>query len=124
MSLIRYLRYAVHGETVHPRKPRRRPRIGRRGPVRDRKYLSWIRTLPCAACGSTHQVEAAHTGSDGGMRQKASDTSCVPLCHNCHQAHPVSYHRNREAMGIDFAALVARLNDVYAGMAEYSRGQE
>jgi hypothetical protein len=58
------------------------------------------------------------------MRQKASDTSCVPLCHDCHQAAPVSYHRNREGLRIDFAALAARLNEVYAGMAEYARGQE
>jgi len=58
------------------------------------------------------------------MRQKASDTSCVPLCHDCHQAAPVSYHRNREALGVDFPALVERLNDLYAGMAEYCRGQE
>ena len=122
-SLTNYLMYAVHGRTEHPRRtPRRRP--FRRGPVRDPKYLSWIRTLPCASCGSTHQVEAAHTGSDGGMRQKASDTSCVPLCHDCHQSAPVSYHRNREALGIDFPSLVARLNGVYEGMAEYSRGQE
>lgn len=124
MSLIRYLRYAVHGETVHPRKPRRRSRPVRRGPVRDRKYLAWIRSLPCAACGSTWSVEAAHTGSDGGMRQKASDTTCVPLCHDCHQAAPTSYHRDREALGVDFPALVAHLQDIYAGMAEYSRGQE
>jgi hypothetical protein len=58
------------------------------------------------------------------MAQKASDTSCVPLCHDCHQAAPVSYHRNREALGLDWAALVERLNDVYAGMTEYARRQE
>ena len=121
-SLTSYLIYAVHGRKP-ARKVRRKVRFAR-GPIRDRKYLSWIRTLPCAACGTTHQVEAAHTGSDGGMRQKASDTSCVPLCHDCHQAAPVSYHRDRAALGIDFEALVARLNDVYAGMAEYARGQE
>lgn len=120
--LGKYLMYAVHGKKAPRRAPRRR--TGLRGPVRDRKYLSWIRTLPCAACGTTHQIEAAHTGSDGGMRQKASDTSCVPLCHDCHQAAPVSYHRDRAGLGVDFPALVDRLNDVYAGMAEYCRGQE
>lgn len=115
------LMFLIHGRKRKRRSPRRRTG---RGPIRDYKYKAWIRTLPCASCGSTYQVEAAHTGSDGGMRQKASDRSCVPLCHNCHQAHPVSYHRNREDMGIDFPALVARLNDVYEGMVEYARGQE
>jgi hypothetical protein len=121
-NLERYLMFAIHG-----RKPARRPRrrrINSRGPVRDWKYRAWIRSLPCAACGSTHQVEAAHTGSDGGMAQKPSDTSCVPLCNDCHQSAPVSYHRNREAMGMDFRELVERLNAAYQGMAEYARGQE
>jgi hypothetical protein len=117
----RSLYFAVHGERPKRHSPRRPTG---RGPIRDYKYKAWIRTLPCASCGSTYEVEAAHTGSDGGMRQKASDRSCVPLCNNCHQAHPVSYHRNREAMGIDFPALVARLNDVYEGICEYTRGQE
>ena len=112
-NLMRYLRFSVHGETVHPRSPRRRPRTCRRGPVRDRKYLAWIRSLPCCHCGATRDVEAAHTGSDGGMRQKASDTSCVPLCHDCHQSAAVSYHRNRKELGIDFPALAAQLNAEY-----------
>jgi hypothetical protein len=113
--------YLVHGRRRKRRSPRRRTG---RGPVRDWKYRAWIRTLPCAFCGTLRGVQAAHTGSDGGMRQKASDMSCVPLCHDHHQAHPVSYHRNREALGIDFPALVERLNEAYAGMAEYLRGQE
>lgn len=113
----------IHGVET-PRKPPRRAIHASGKPVRDRKYLAWIRTLPCAHCGSHYQVEAAHTGSDGGMRQKASDTSAVPLCHDCHQAARISYHRNRAAMGIDWEALVRRLNDVYGSMAEYCRGQE
>ena len=122
MRSLTWLYVAVHGERPKRRSPRRR--LFLRGPVRDRRYLAWIRTLPCAYCGTTYGVEAAHTGSDGGMRQKASDTSCVPLCNDCHQAAPVSYHRDREAMGIDWEALVQRLNDVYSIMGEYQRGQE
>jgi len=124
-NLKNYLRFAVLGETEHARKPRRRPRIHRRGPVRDWRYRAWIRTLPCAACGSTHQVEAAHTGTDGGMRQKASDRSCVPACHDCHQAASGALHRNGSLwLGIDLAGLVSTLNATYSGMAEYLRGQE
>lgn len=123
-QLKRWLMREIHGVET-PRKPPRKAfsALGN-PPARNWKYRQWIRSLPCAHCGSTYQIEAAHTGSDGGMRQKASDKSCVPLCHDCHQAHPVSYHRNREAMGIDFPALVARLNDVYEGICEYTRGQE
>ena len=121
-QLKRWLMKEVHGVET-PRKPIRRA-IRSTGPARDRKYMAWIRTLPCAHCDTTYGIEAAHTGSDGGMRLKASDYSCVPLCNDCHQAAPISYHRNRTAMGIDFPALVRRLNDVYESMAEYARGQE
>jgi hypothetical protein len=70
------------------------PRETRREqPARDWEYRAWIRTLPCAVCGSTRYVEAAHTGSDGGMSQKSSDHSCVPLCRSCHTAGPNGYHR-------------------------------
>ena len=120
-SLGRWLMKEIHGVETPRKSPRRR---SGRGPVRDWKYKAWIRTLPCAHCGTTRAIEAAHTGSDGGMSQKASDRSCVPLCFDCHQAHPVSYHRDREAMGIDWEMLVERLNEVYDNMAEYCRGQE
>ena len=122
-QLKRWLMREIHGVQT-PRKPPRRAMHATGKPVRDRKYLAWIRTLPCAHCGTSYGIEAAHTGTDGGMRQKASDTSCVPLCHDCHQASPISYHRNREALALNFPALVERLNSVYSSMAEYARGQE
>lgn len=84
-SLVRYLRYAVLGETVHPRAARRKPR---RGPARSAKYRAWIRTLPSAVSGAG-PCEAAHTGDDGGMAQKASDYSCIPLTTEEH----LEYHR-------------------------------
>jgi hypothetical protein len=102
------------------RKP---PKKERRGPTRDSRYRAWIRTLPCAACGRTWGVEAAHTGSDGGMSMKASDYSCIPLCGECHTMRPDSYHRihgGRVAFeqqhGIDFTMLVMRLNRAWWAM--------
>jgi hypothetical protein len=130
-SLNRYLRFAVLGDTTKPARRAPRRRAARRGPARDWKYRAFVRSLPCAACGSSYQVEAAHTGSDGGMRQKASDYSCIPLCHEEHQAAPDSYHRidgGREAFarsrGLDIDEIVSRLNAAYRGVAEYARGQE
>lgn len=100
----RWLYFQVHGR-MPARRPRR-SRAGYKGPARSWKYKAWIRTLPCAACGSTFEVEAAHTGSDGGMRQKASDYSCIPLCSDCHTGAADSYHRDREAF--DRRLLAAR----------------
>ena len=108
---LRTLVWLVLGRNLEP-KPRRVPR---RGPSRDSGYRTWIRTLPCAACGSRWQIEAAHTGCDGGMSQKASDYSCVPLCRNCHTAGREAYHRIgklafERKWGIDFFDLVRALN--------------
>ena len=116
----RYLRFAVLGKTDHPRRTPRR-RLGYRGPARDARYLAWIRTQACAACGIEWRVEAAHTGSDGGMRLKASDYSAVPLCRGCHTGNPRAYHRIgrekfAELWSLDFEGLVARLNAAWEAL--------
>lgn len=114
----RQLYYLVHGRPAPRRSPRRR---SGRGPARNWKYRAWIRTLPCAKCGTTHDVEAAHTGSDGGMKQKSSDYSCIPLCTDCHTMDPDSYHRDREEFDrqVNVRGLVRQLNyDWFAHAAE------
>lgn len=99
-SLGNWLMYAVHGEVKHPRRSPRRRRGG--GVARNWKYRAWIRSLPCLVCGC-ERSEAAHTGSDGGMRLKASDYSCVPLCSEHHTLGQYSYHRlGREVFAAQF----------------------
>lgn len=48
---------------------------------------------------------------------KASDYSCIPLCSDCHQFAPASYHRDRAAFlrrwKLDIPSLVARLNALW-----------
>jgi hypothetical protein len=59
--------------------------------------------MPGIACGVEGQSEAAPTGSDGGMSQKASDYSYVPLWIVEHlldgieylNEHPKPYHWNK-----------------------------
>lgn len=96
------------------RKPQRKRQIWR-GPPRDAAYRAWIRRLPCSICAALWRVEAAHTGSDGGMSMKSSDYSCIPLCRSCHTAGKGAYHqigrRTFERIyGIDLQALVKLLN--------------
>jgi hypothetical protein len=91
----RWLYREIHG--VLPARRPRRSRSGYKGPARSWRYKAWIRSLPCAACGTKREIEAAHTGSDGGQSQKASDYSCIPLCRDCHQFATGSYHRDRQA---------------------------
>ena len=110
-QLERYLHFAVHGERAL-RAPRRQPRPG---PARNWKYRAWIRTLPCAACESVTDIQAAHTGDDGGMSQKASDYSCVPLCPRCHAIYDNGKDSGQfeQAAGIGMAAIVRRLNALW-----------
>jgi hypothetical protein len=119
----RFLYYQVHGVKPRRRSPRR---SSARGPARSWKFKAWIRGQACACCGSQYDVEAAHTGEDGGMAQKASDFSCIPLCGDCHTQAPHSHHRDREAcearildrIGMTIAELVRTLN------AEWKLGKE
>lgn len=118
--LNRWLMREVHGVEVElPRKPARKATsaLGHK-PARNAKYRAWIRSLPCVGCGLEPAGEAAHTGVDGGMRQKASDYSCVPLCSDCHTQAPDSYHRVGKAAfevcrNVKFAELVKRLNRLW-----------
>jgi hypothetical protein len=110
-ELRKWLWRAVHGTELNRVLPRQKRR---ETPARDWKYRAWIRHLPCAACGSERYVEAAHTGSDGGMSQKASDYSCIPLCAWCHRCGPESYHvigrsAFEELHGLNCRALRTRL---------------
>ena len=83
-------------------------------PQRNRQYLGFIRSQPCAVCGIQRNIEAAHTGARG-LGQKSSDFSAIPLCAFDHRVGNESYHRLgprrfAEVHGLDIPALVAGLN--------------
>jgi hypothetical protein len=69
-----------------------KPRITKQSPVKESKYLAFIRTLPCVVTGTT-PVEAAHVsypaaewGALGrGKGQKVSDRFAVPLSPSEHR---------------------------------------
>jgi len=91
-------------------------------PWRGPEYLDWIRTLPCAVCGTTRGVEAAHTGSHG-MRSKAPDYRAIPLCAAHHRERPDSHHAfggNSQKFGdvhnIDVNELVLKLIAIWISL--------
>jgi hypothetical protein len=115
-QLRRWLAREVLGKEIGRKPPQKASAIAR-GPERSEPYKAWVRTLPCCACGIEGRSEAAHTGSDGGMSLKAADTSCIPLCAECHTLQADSYHRHRggrkgfeRQYRLNCARLVKRLN--------------
>jgi hypothetical protein len=83
-------------------------------PQRNPRYLAFIRTQPCCACGSTRGIEASHTGPHG-LGQKSPDSSAIPLCAKHHRTGADSYHRLgprkfSEKHNLNIPAIVRRLN--------------
>ena len=79
-------------------------------PVRDPAYRRFIRQLPCAACGKSRYVDAAHTGPHG-FGQKASDLNCIPLCaRSCHREYDQNPRLFAARMKIDVPGVVSKLN--------------
>jgi len=107
---MRWLVRAVHGRDIG-RKPPERAAIGYRGPARNARYLAWVRTLPSAVSGLEGNCEAAHTGSDGGWGQKASDYTAIPLTPEEHlEYHRLGREQFESKYGIDCAKVVRSLN--------------
>jgi hypothetical protein len=83
-------------------------------PIRNPRYLQWIRTLPCSVCRTTRTIEAAHTGPHG-LSQKSSDLSAIPLCARHHRTGDDSYHKLgprkfAELHQLNIRAMIARLS--------------
>jgi len=53
---------------------------------RSKKYLTWVKSLPCVNCYAP--ADDAHhlvgLGGMGGMGTKAPDSMVMPLCRGCH----------------------------------------
>ena len=88
---------------------RRKPKLDSR---RRRQHLSFIRQLPCVACGRAAPSEPAHvrTGTDGGVAIKPGDRYAVPLCAACHaKQHRVGELSFWSALRIDPLNVAFRL---------------
>ena len=57
----------------------------------DKKYLAWIRTKPCLACGATEGIQAHHCWCSG-KKNHGNDRLVVPLCVSCHTFGKHAYH--------------------------------
>ena len=91
--------------------------VAKAKPVRNRKYLDWLRGLPCAFCGQDAQrCEASHHGKHG-VGTKADDTGALPACSACHERH----HRIGAPQPWLGARTPAERLEIYAVMAKQYR---
>lgn len=109
-QLEKWLAKEVLGKDIK-RKPPGKAR--RAKPDRNSLYRAWIRTLPSALSNRT-PCEACHTGTDGGMSQKSSDYSCIPLTPAEHREYhqigkPAFEHRHN----LDCARLAGELRQAW-----------
>lgn len=105
-------------------------------PERDPKYLAFVRSLNCIPCileqhgvfgrlvlgdpmtlmfalivRTTEQSQACHMGPHG-IGQKASDYTAIPMCAKHHEQIGSSVNK-LEVLGINYAALVAKLREAF-----------
>jgi len=88
------------------------PKLHRRG-----QHLTFVRQLPCVACGKAAPSEAAHvrTGTDAGVGIKPADRYAVPLCTTCHaKQHRVGELTFWSALRVDPLNVSLRLWTVSA----------
>lgn len=54
---------------------------------RNKKYLDFVRSLPCAVCGAPadHAHHLIGVGGMGGMGTTAPDYTAIPACGGCHK---------------------------------------
>ena len=94
-------------------------------PVRSQKYLAFVRSWPCIACGTARRSrEAMHTGPHG-IGQKASDLDTVPGCRVCHaELHRLGPVRFQMLHGLDFREAVETLQKFYVILHDELPGEE
>lgn len=116
--------------TQTKRIPRHRSKP-RRGPLKDAKYLAFVRTIPCVVCilpwrieksGVSYSnvqessTESAHVG-ERGLGQKCSDRETIPLCSAHHRTGRDSHHILGKGFfahhGLDKEKIIAELNRLY-----------
>ena len=92
-------------------------------PIRDRKHLAFVASLPCCITGTPHGVVCHHllrgTGEKCGGR-KSGDNWAIPLCGNMHAELHADGNETRflKRWGIDGPALAKAL---YEASGDYEQ---
>jgi len=77
----------------------------------SKRYLAWVRCLPCVSCGAPAD-EAHHLIGLGlgGMGTKAPGWAVIPMCRGCHS----TLHREPEEWDRQWLWLMKTLKEAFA----------
>ena len=81
-------------------------------PLRSRKHLMVVASLPCANCSREGSIQAAHTNFGKGMAIKACDSQTFPLCFTCHAWLDQSGSLSKEERRISEAGFVLKTREL------------
>ena len=94
-------------------------RLGYTGEIRMRRYLDWIKTLPCNGCGKPGPSDPSHPNFYKSQTRKAPDPLAIPECRECHEAYEAAGSPNEQERLA--AAALYMLNAIYQGRLQWVR---
>lgn len=96
-------------------------RRGFTGRIEDRRYMDWVKTLPCCGCGAPAD-DPHHITSVGlkGTGTKVPDYLVVPVCRDCHDSIHHNADRWEAANGEQlYHAAMTMLQALYEGRLRF-----
>lgn len=79
----------------------------------NRKYLDWVKTLPCVVCAApaddAHHIKGAGLG---GMARKPPDWAVMPVTRGCHQLIHRGAHQDRQWGWVYYTLARARADGI------------
>ena len=94
-------------------------RLGYAGEIRMRRYLDWIKTLPCNGCGKPGPSDPSHPNFYKSQTRKAPDPLAIPECRECHEIYEANGAPDEQARLA--AAAMYLLQALYEGRLQWVR---
>jgi hypothetical protein len=83
---------------------------------RNKKYIEFIKKLPCCLCAFNHLSDPHHVPAtgQGAMGMKTSDFRAIPLCHKHHvEAHQHGKKTFFKKYNVDAELMIEQLNKMW-----------
>lgn len=98
--------------------------IQKSNPLRSRKHLMVVASLPCSDCGVEGFTQAAHANFGKGLATKACDSQTFPLCLYCHTSLDQSGRLDKEERRRTEATFVQKTRQLLISRCLWSKELE